>query len=180
MRRKDISGWTRGSSSSLEHVAILYSSFQYWFRVEPSLKNTFVFCLFAFFFACCIHILSKITLASSAILVCECRDLMYLNEMGIFLLFSTLFVWEITPGVLIELQNSSFFRPCKQDATHKSAGTRVTHAHDLLTIICSSQTILYLCLQQFFHYSAPWWHILCICIVTLHHSHPSLIQTLNL
>lgn len=76
MRRRDISTRTQGSSStgqSLRRVAILYSSFQSWFSVNSCLMNSSFFC----FFACCIHIPSKITLPRSGILVCECRDLIY-------------------------------------------------------------------------------------------------------
>lgn len=78
MRRRDISTWTQGSSStgqSLRRVAILYSSFQSWFSVSTSLMNTFFSS--SFFFACCIHMQCKIVLPHWDVLVCECRDLIH-------------------------------------------------------------------------------------------------------
>ena len=151
MRRRDISARTQGSSStgqSLRRVAILYSPFQSWFSVNTSFMNTSFFFSFFFFFACCTHIPLEnyiATLGYTGLWVWGFNTLQ--NEMGILLPVRALFLWEITPGTLIEQHefrlHLHWLRPCKQHTTHAHtrlthASTKRTHTHNLLIVVCSS------------------------------------------
>lgn len=120
MRRRDISAWTQGSSStgqSLRHVAILYSLFQSWFSVNTSLINTCV-CFFFFFSfsACCTHIPSKITWPRGAILVCEYRDLIH-------------FRMKWASSVLMRDYSGDFDRATRIQAASSLAQVHTTVAH---------------------------------------------------
>lgn len=180
MRSRDVSARTQRSSfssQSLRHGAILFLSFQSWFTVNNSLMNTSFF----FFSTCWIHSPSKMTLPQWGVLVCGCRDLILSDEMGIFLSVSPLFLWEITPGALMEQQrihaasllaqaqwaghNTCMCTHWAQPCRHTTS--RSTH----ITVICWSHATSSHSPQLFFHYTAPWWHISSICLVTLHQSH---------
>lgn len=132
MRRGVISAWTQGSSStgqSLRRVAIFYSSFQSWFSVNSSLMNS---SFFPFFFACCIHIPSKITLPRWGILVCECRDLIYLRMKWASSWLSLLCSYErLLQGFWSSNKNSS----CIFVGSGPVSNTQYTQLHTLCSLM---------------------------------------------
>lgn len=181
LRSKDVSTETQGSSSSgqsLRHVAFPFSSFQSLFSVNTSLMNTF-FSLLVFTSPSKLHCLSGVhrlwvqgfnTLGwNGHHLACSNCVLMSDYSRGFdwaaSLLAASLLGQALWAG---HMQEPALGSPSQEESRHRCL------------VKYPSQTAFCLSSQLFFHYSAPWWHIFCICFVTLHQSHPTLIQTLNL